>query len=276
VEGPHRLKIMDWVGTEILPHEADVRAWLRRTLDPADLEDVIQEAYCRISGLAGVDHIRCGRAYLHHRARPGDRANPPAEGIISGIQSIVARGVADPRRLAISGHSHGAWLGPLVMTRARNFVAASFAESFSNQIVNYVLMNGELNRVVHDRIWGESLYDNPSRYLAASPDMYFDGLSTAILFEGGANSEAIGMLGYPKAASRFGLPFEFVIYPRTGHVILDARMWREEAQRSLDWFRFWLLDEEDPDPSKAAQYQRWRQLREQRSVLTTREITARS
>src|SRR3546814_11491784 len=37
-----RAKIMAWVGKEILPHEADVRAWLRRTLDPEDLEDVIQ------------------------------------------------------------------------------------------------------------------------------------------------------------------------------------------------------------------------------------------
>ena len=69
MESPSRLRIMDWVGSEILPHEADVRAWLRRSLDPADLEDIIQEAYCRIGALADVAHIRSGRAYLFTTAR---------------------------------------------------------------------------------------------------------------------------------------------------------------------------------------------------------------
>lgn len=60
---------MDWVGSEVLPHEADVRIWLRRTLDPADIEDVVQEAYCRIAALDEVSHIRSGRAYLFTAAR---------------------------------------------------------------------------------------------------------------------------------------------------------------------------------------------------------------
>lgn len=64
-----RAAIMAWVGREILPHEADVRAWLRRTLDPEDLEDVIQETYCQIAGLKDVGHIRSGRAYFFTAAR---------------------------------------------------------------------------------------------------------------------------------------------------------------------------------------------------------------
>lgn len=64
-----RRRIVAWVGNEILPHEADVRAWLRRTLRPDDLEDVIQEAYCRIAGLNDVSHICNGRAYLFTVAR---------------------------------------------------------------------------------------------------------------------------------------------------------------------------------------------------------------
>ena len=44
----NRLKVMSWVGREVLPHEADLRAWLRRTLKPEDLEDVVQEALLAI------------------------------------------------------------------------------------------------------------------------------------------------------------------------------------------------------------------------------------
>jgi RNA polymerase sigma-70 factor (ECF subfamily) len=63
------LEIMGWVGSEILPHEADLRAWLRRSFDSEDVEDIIQEAYCRISALNEVSHIHSGRAYLFTTAR---------------------------------------------------------------------------------------------------------------------------------------------------------------------------------------------------------------
>lgn len=64
-----RLKVMAWVGSEILPHEAALRAWLRRSFAGDDAEDIIQEAYCRIGALDDVSHIRSGRAYLFTTAK---------------------------------------------------------------------------------------------------------------------------------------------------------------------------------------------------------------
>lgn len=32
-------------------------------------------------------------------------------------------------------------------------------------------------------------------------------------------------------------------------------------QGNVDWFTFWLKGEEDPNPAKAEQYKRWRELR---------------
>lgn len=65
-----RARIVAWLGREILPHEADVRAWLRRSLAAAgDADDVIQEAYCRLAGLASIDHIENPRAYFFQTAR---------------------------------------------------------------------------------------------------------------------------------------------------------------------------------------------------------------
>lgn len=50
--------IAAWVAREILPHEQAVHAWLsRRWRGAIDPDDVIQEAYCRISNLGSVDHI---------------------------------------------------------------------------------------------------------------------------------------------------------------------------------------------------------------------------
>lgn len=50
--------IAAWVAKEILPYESAVHAWVsRRWRHVVDPDDVIQEAYCRISSLACVDHI---------------------------------------------------------------------------------------------------------------------------------------------------------------------------------------------------------------------------
>jgi hypothetical protein len=37
--------------------------------------------------------------------------------------------------------------------------------------------------------------------------------------------------------------------------------WLAGHHCNVDWFDFWLQDYEDPYPTKAAQYARWRELR---------------
>ena len=65
-----RARIVAWLGREILPHEADVRAWLKRSLPTGgDVDDIIQETYCRLAGLASIDHIDTPRAYFFQAAR---------------------------------------------------------------------------------------------------------------------------------------------------------------------------------------------------------------
>ena len=55
-----------WVATHVLPHEGEVRAWLRRhvhSLSPSDIDDVIQDAYARLWS-AEFSHITNARGYL--------------------------------------------------------------------------------------------------------------------------------------------------------------------------------------------------------------------
>ncbi len=55
-----------WVATHILPHEGEVRGWVRRhvhRLTPADIDDLIQEAYARLL-IVEFTHIANGRGYL--------------------------------------------------------------------------------------------------------------------------------------------------------------------------------------------------------------------
>jgi hypothetical protein len=61
---------------------------------------------------------------------------------------------------------------------------------------------------------------------------------------------------------RSGAQVEWLEYPAEGHVKRGpANKWWVN-QRNLDWFLFWLKDEEDTDPIKADEYSRWREMRQ--------------
>ena len=65
-----RKDIVAWVGSHVLPHEAAVRAWLRRwSSRDQDIDDVVQEAYCRLAAMDDVTHVSNGRAYLFQTTR---------------------------------------------------------------------------------------------------------------------------------------------------------------------------------------------------------------
>ena len=193
-----------------------------------------------------------------------DFANPRApddealEDVLTGIESLVARGTADPERLGLSGHSHGAWLGSLIVAREKDrFIAASFAEGPQNNALTYLYSPMYLYERGYHELWGGGLWERPERYLETSPEFHFDGVETAIMFEAGAYSQAITMMGGPKAATQAGVATEFVIYPQTGHNLRDPDLKRASAERNLEWFLFWLKGQEQPDPTDEEQYDRW-------------------
>lgn len=65
-----REELADWVGREILPLERELRSWLRRRVAaPSDVEDIVQECYCRLARIDDVSHITQPRAYLYAVAR---------------------------------------------------------------------------------------------------------------------------------------------------------------------------------------------------------------
>jgi RNA polymerase sigma factor (sigma-70 family) len=65
-----RRRVATWVAREILPHEAAVRARLRRLqLAPEDVDEVIQECYCQFFEKDGVEHIERPAAYFMQAAR---------------------------------------------------------------------------------------------------------------------------------------------------------------------------------------------------------------
>lgn len=55
----------NWLQRHILPHEGALRAWLRRRIHVGvDIDDIVQEAYAKLSMLDQVAHIANPKAYF--------------------------------------------------------------------------------------------------------------------------------------------------------------------------------------------------------------------
>lgn len=67
---PQDQEIARWFATEVQPHEAMLRAWLRsQQLSNADIDDIVQESFVRVLRTHGVTPILSPKAYLFVTAR---------------------------------------------------------------------------------------------------------------------------------------------------------------------------------------------------------------
>jgi RNA polymerase sigma factor (sigma-70 family) len=65
-----RRDVVAWVGSNIVPHEADLRARLRQSgIAEHEIDDVVQDAYFSIAKMDSIAHIQNGRAYFFMAAR---------------------------------------------------------------------------------------------------------------------------------------------------------------------------------------------------------------
>lgn len=111
-----------WVANEVMPHERNVRAWLGRSrLVREDVDEVIQDCYCRFAMLETVDHIDRADAYFFTIARNLLMRRLRREKIVpfEALTEIDAESLADD---APSPERHAA--GRLEMARLRGYVAA--------------------------------------------------------------------------------------------------------------------------------------------------------
>jgi RNA polymerase sigma-70 factor (ECF subfamily) len=65
-----RDRLIAWVGNSLFPHEGAVRAWLYRVIaDRSEVDDIIQEVYCRLWSAENLASITDPRAYFFRTAR---------------------------------------------------------------------------------------------------------------------------------------------------------------------------------------------------------------
>jgi RNA polymerase sigma-70 factor (ECF subfamily) len=105
---PENTENARWFAQEVLPHESSLRAWLRRTFQPADVDDLVQESYARVLRERERHGVRSARPLLFTvarnavrdllRRRSTARAGPVTENVLlpvledsPGVVDLVSR-----------------------------------------------------------------------------------------------------------------------------------------------------------------------------------------
>lgn len=69
-EDEKRQQLVVWVAQKVMPHEPLVRAWLARSMvTKEDIDDLVQDAYCRISALDSYEHVERPGAFFFQTVR---------------------------------------------------------------------------------------------------------------------------------------------------------------------------------------------------------------
>ena len=187
----------------------------------------------------------------------------PTASIDQAVRRLAQEGIIDLARVGISGFSHGEEIAGYAVIHNDLFHAAVGAQNYDPFF--YFLGSDEWHDIFEQ--WGLSGWPhgeiNPTwRKIAMS--MNVDKIATPIL-ENTSDTEYLVTLSTYRSLRDAGKPIELYIYPNELHVRNQPGHRLEIYDRNLDWFRFWLKDEQDPDPRKAEQYRRWNQLRDEAS-----------
>jgi hypothetical protein len=111
-------------------------------------------------------------------------------------------------------------------------------------------------------------------WLARSPLFNIDKVTAPLLIVGEGPWSLLQMWG-PYAALRYlNKPVDAVLLNTDEHVLTNPAVRLASQGGSVDWFRFWLQDYEDPAPEKVEQYRRWRELRRVQQAQNSNAHTA--
>jgi len=192
----------------------------------------------------------------------------------AAIDSLDERGLVDRDRVGIVGFSITVCFVADILTHSNfRFAAASLVDGTDCGYFQKIAF--PFGTWTRDAINGGAapFGDGLQTWLKESPGFSLDKVNAPVrLVElGGIGKDcgtALELWEWFAGLSFQKKPVDFILLPDAVHLIVKP--WeRMAAQQGLvDWFRFWLKQEEDPSPDKKAQYSRWRDLRSKQLLAT--------
>jgi len=156
-------------------------------------------------------------------------------------------------------------------TSSVHFKAASITDGTFRGYMQYLqnadFGNADLSRASDAAIGAQPFGGGLQEWLKRAPAFNLDKVAAPlqIVAEGRESVlfmwEAYAALWFQKK------PVDLLVLNLDEHILTNPASRLASQGGSVDWFRFWLQDYEDPDPGKTQQYRRWEELRKMTGVV---------
>jgi dipeptidyl aminopeptidase/acylaminoacyl peptidase len=170
----------------------------------------------------------------------GDYFRQGYDDIITGVDYLIARGIADPDKLGMMGWSAGGHWSNWTLTHTTRFKAISSGAGAVNWISMYAQTDVQVPREFYFK--GRP-YDNWDHYVEVSPLKYIKNAKTPTLIHVGEADQRVPMpqsLELHMALKKLGVPTELITYPGMPHGLTNPRYQFVKMASEFSWFEKWI------------------------------------
>jgi len=215
----------------------------------------------------GIVVLQIGEGPLHDQTTSKPEEGPyNLSGFESAVDHLDHLGIIDRSRVGLVGFSRTAYHVKYALTHSHYyFAAATAAEGIDFGYWQYIgvyamhpLAQGEFASMYGGAPWRAGW----RRWFEDSVSFNFDKIQTPLRLEANDNPSGIIEEWETFAALRLlNKPVELIFVPHGDHPLVKPWERMTSQEGNVDWFTFWLNDEEDANLQKTDQYTRWRELR---------------
>ena len=171
----------------------------------------------------------------------GNYFAPGYEDIMSGVDHLIAQGIADPDRMGALGWSAGGHWSNWILVNTDRFKAISSGAGTSNWISMYAQSDVQRNRQFY--LGNKLPYDDFDAYWRQSPLKYIKNAKTPTMIhvvEGDPRVPSPQSVELHMALKQLGVPTELFMYPGSTHGIPDPRNQLAKAVSEMAWMDYYV------------------------------------
>jgi dipeptidyl aminopeptidase/acylaminoacyl peptidase len=188
-------------------------------------------------GLVSADY---GENFKLESFYPRDIYESAASDVLSGVQALVDRGIADGDRLGLMGWSVGGGTADWLMIKTTRFKAISSGAGGGDMIAAY----GQIQRYrsYYRNTWGGSAFRFWDRYADRSALRYISRAKTPTLIQVGENDDGVSAqcLETYNALREFRVPVEMLIHRGQPHSLQTPQTTLAKMLAEYYWFEQWI------------------------------------
>jgi dipeptidyl aminopeptidase/acylaminoacyl peptidase len=161
--------------------------------------------------------------------------------VMSGIDSLIAKGMVDPNKLGAMGWSQGGYISAFLTTNTDRFKAISVGAGISDWMTYYA--NTDITpftrQYLHATPW-----EDADVYAKTSPITNIRNAKTPTLIQHGDKDKRVpppNAFELYRGLRDVGVPARLILYNGFGHPITKPKSNRAVLQHNLDWFDHYVF-----------------------------------